>query len=160
VSVAFRALTPDDAGVLQRLHTDPDGNRFTPAHDPAEGRGQRMLDAWLGHGRRHGFAYELAVLDGEVVGVCGAQHHVWHARDVLNLYWRLDPAWWGRGLAHDLAAQALLVARVHRRTEPVIARIQPEHTASRRVAERLGLERDGTLDGRDEYGVEWVVYRD
>ena len=116
-----------------------------------------MLSEWLRHFERFAFGYELAVLDGDVIGICGARRDVWMGVDVLNLYWRLLPGVWGRGLAEPLARLALEIAAAARRDETIVARMLVQNAASARVAERAGLIRQSELDG-DAHGASWIVY--
>lgn len=63
--------------------------------------------------------------------------------ELFNLYYRLAPETWGRGIAGSVAREA--VARAHRGwpQRPIIARMQPGHDASVRTALRAGLQEVG-----------------
>lgn len=154
--IAFRPLVPGDVDAIHRLHGDPSTNLHNPSGANADlAASQAMLDEWVASAARDGIGYELAFVDGEPIGICGARLDVWRDRAVVNLYWRLLPEQQGRGLAASLATHALEVAR-RRRGEPIVARMLPGNAASRAVAERLGLERRPDLDG-EHAGVAWIV---
>lgn len=155
----FRPLDAADGELIHRLHGDPTTNEHNPFGASADrDASEAMLERWLQHWREEGFGYELAFMD-DLVGVGGARRDVWMGHAVVNLYWRLLPEYWGRGLASALAERALVVARTAPRSgdEPIVARMTPENGASARVAERLGLERMPALDG-SMAGVEWIVF--
>ncbi len=78
---------------------------------------------------------------------------------VINLYWRLLPDYWGKGLAGNLGWHALDIARsvTHLSDELIVARMLPGNAGSVRVAEKLGLTRRSDLGG-EAYGVRWILY--
>ena len=53
--------------------------------------------------------------------------------------WRLDRAFWGRGFATEAAEASVAYGLEKVGLERIISIIQPENTASRRVAEKAGL---------------------
>ncbi|MTD13739.1 GNAT family N-acetyltransferase [Nakamurella sp. YIM 132087] len=156
----FRPLTPGDAAVVHELHGDPATNRHNPfGASPDRAASAALLDGWLEHRRAYGFGYDLAVVDGQVAGICGARHDVWRSLPVLNLYWRLLPEFQGRGLAPALGRHALRMAAAAGGGTPVVARMLAGNTGSRRVAEQLGLHRRPDLDGPG-HGADWILYAD
>lgn len=138
-----------------RLHGDPRAYRWVPA-DPLTEPHQavEMLQRWCDDWRRTGVGYRLVVEGDRVVGAVGVrllEQPGWSSTPVLNLYYRLDPAVWGRGLA-SVAARAVLAVDAPRLPGvPVVARIAPGNEASLRLAEKLGFvpspwrERDGAV---------------
>lgn len=62
----------------------------------------------------------------------------------VEIGWRLDPLWWGRGLATEAARAALDHAFGAPGLDEVVSIYQPENEASGRVMQRLGMrvERD------------------
>ena len=156
----FRALSSQDAGWVHELHSDPMTNANNPfGASPDVRASEEMLASWLQHWKDHFFGYELAFEGNRLVGICGARRDLWRDMPVINLYWRLLPEYWGKGLAGDLGRHALDVAHSATRVanELIVARMQPENSASMRVAEKLGLIRRRDLDG-DESGAHWIVY--
>ncbi|MBP0453805.1 GNAT family N-acetyltransferase [Kitasatospora sp. RG8] len=147
----LRAVCADDLAELFRINTDP----RTWSHVP-EGRhrDEETTRAWIGRAVKSwesfGLGYWTARLpaDGTVVGVGGVAFQP--ASGFWNLYYRLDPAHWGRGYATELSRAAAGAARRHSPEVPVAAWIHTHNAGSRRVAARLGLadrglRRDPTL---------------
>jgi RimJ/RimL family protein N-acetyltransferase len=79
-----------------------------------------------------------------------------HHRDVLNLFYRLDPLAWGDGLATEAATAVVTWATEHVPEHPVIARVRPDNVASATVAARSGLRRAELLDAPGEDGLDWI----
>lgn len=159
-SIWFRALTRGDAALVHELHGNPLTNMYTPCGGSPDRRAsEALLESWLQHRVDHGFGYELAFEGNRLAGICGARRDIWQSKQVINLYWRLLPAYWREGLAGVLGRHALGVARsaTHVADELIVARMMPGNTDSVRVAEKLGLTRRCDLDG-EASGVNWILY--
>lgn len=112
---------------------------------------------WIASNRRrydadgHGL-WIIETLDGEFVGDCGVTWQSVNTRPVLEVGYHVSPALQGRGLATE-AAEAC-VELVARELSPALltAIVHPDNTASRRVAEKLGMTH---ID--DDRAHPWVV---
>ncbi|SDS81680.1 Protein N-acetyltransferase, RimJ/RimL family [Nocardioides scoriae] len=91
------------------------------------------LGVWVARLREADGDHPAGTLAG--VGGCSLRGD----RTAWNLYYRFDPAFWGRGYAAELARAALDAARRLRPATPVVASLLEHNTASQRLAERLGL---------------------
>ncbi len=159
-SIWFRALSSGDGASVHELHSDPMTNADNPfGASPDFRASEEMLESWLQHWKDHCFGYELAFEGNRLVGICGARRDLWRDMPVINLYWRLLPDYWGKGLAGDLGRHALDIARsaTHLADELIVARMQPGNAGSARVAEKLGLTRRSDLDG-EANGAHWILY--
>ena len=58
----------------------------------------------------------------------------------VEVGWRLDPGWWGRGLATEGGRAALEYAFKTLGLDEVVSIYEPENVASGRVMERLGMK--------------------
>jgi hypothetical protein len=76
--------------------------------------------------------------------------------DVVNLFYRFDPAVWGCGLASETASAVTGWAAQNIPGRALIARIRPQNVASQRVAIHAGLARAEHLDSLGEDGVDWI----
>ncbi|WBB76763.1 GNAT family N-acetyltransferase [Micromonospora sp. WMMD1128] len=157
----LRRPTHADVDLLHALHTDPRACAHNPSdllRDRAEA--QERFRRWDGHWRVHGFGYWVVCRDDRRLGFCGLKIMRLHERDVLNLFYRLDPAAWGDGVAGEAATAVVGWAGTHRPDLPVAARIRPANIASRRVAERAGLRHAAHLDVPGEDGLDWIFIAD
>lgn len=140
----LRAVCADDLAALFRINTDP----RTWSHVPAgRHRDEETTRAWseraVGRWESGGLGYWTArrPADGTVVGVGGVAFQP--DSGFWNLYYRLDPAHWGRGYATELSRAAIDAAHRHAPEVPVAAWIHAHNAGSRGVAARLGLTDQG-----------------
>jgi ribosomal-protein-alanine N-acetyltransferase len=159
--LVLRRPVPADVDAVWRIHRDPRAWAHNPG-DAIETRGEaeERLAAWEAHWERYAFGYWAirwaGRVDGEALGFCGIKRMELHGRPVLNLFYRLDPAAWGDGIATEAATAVVQWAD---RNEMLIARVRPENAASITVAQRAGLRRAPDLDTVGEDGLDWIFAR-
>jgi RimJ/RimL family protein N-acetyltransferase len=158
----LRLPVPSDVEVVRRIHQDP----AAVAHNPSDTLATRdaaedLLRLWLHRWQRDGVGYWMVTGhdDPAVVGFCGVKPMRLAEAAVLNLFYRFDPAAWGRGLATEAVSAVVdWVVRI-RPDQQLVARIRPGNTASVRVATKAGLVRAAELDTDGEDGPDqiWVL---
>lgn len=147
--LSLRRPDENDGRAMFRVHGDPKTNRYNPAGpDPDLAASEAALRYWLQQWQDDGFGYWAVAVppDHEVAGFGGVRRIEWRGREVLNLYYRLAPAAWGRGYATELALTAVSLVRVNLPHLPVVARTRSANLPSIRTAERAGLSRRPDLD--------------
>ncbi len=157
----LRRPTTDDLPDVFRVHGDPATQRFNPnGPDPDHAASGRRLAEWIEHWAGHGFGYWVVCAreDATVLGFGGVRLEEWARRPVLNLYYRLAPAAWGRGMATELARAAIALGRQVRPDLPVQAYTPEANIPSQRTAAAAGLVRRPDLD-RQQEGYLDVVFR-
>ncbi|MBM0236319.1 GNAT family N-acetyltransferase [Micromonospora sp. ATA32] len=157
--LSLRRPTPADIDLIHAVHRDPRACAYNPA-DLLDTRAdaEDLYRRWDEHWQRHGFGYWV-IHAGRIrsgVGFCGIKLMRLKDQDVLNLFYRLDPAAWGEGVATEAAVAVVGWASAHRPDHPVIARVRPENAASQRVAAKAGLHRAEHLDSPGEDGLDWI----
>ncbi|MGA3401117.1 MAG: GNAT family protein [Acetobacteraceae bacterium] len=98
---------------------------------------------------RHGFGPWAVELPGvcPFIGFTGLTHVAYqaHFTPAVDIGWRLDPAYWGRGLATEAATLALQDgARLD--LQQIVAITVPANLRSRAVMQRLGMRRAASDD--------------
>ncbi|WP_353858932.1 GNAT family N-acetyltransferase [Azospirillum formosense] len=135
---AFHALSQNPA-VMEHLMPLPD----RAASDAVIRRIGEHFD-------RHGFSFWAVERPGHspFIGFVGLAHVTWEApfAPAVEVGWRLDPAHWGQGLATEAAGLALAHGFDSVGLDEIVAFTVPENRRSRRVMERLGMERDAAAD--------------
>lgn len=131
-----------DLEELFALHNDPAVWQHLPAarhREVAETAAlvRAAVEGWERHGLDFWTARDPA---GTLVGIGGVRLAV---RDELpaywNLYYRLSPAFHGRGLATEIARRGVEAAHGHSPEVPVIAKLLTHNLASAATARRAGL---------------------
>jgi RimJ/RimL family protein N-acetyltransferase len=148
-----------DVGAIFTVHSDPRACLHNPSDALASREeAEQLFDRWDGHWRRFGFGYWVIRWRAAAapVGFCGVKVMRFADQQVLNLFYRLDPAVWGRGVAGEAAAAAVTSAARQHPEYPLIARVRPRNVASQRVAIRAGLIRAEHLDQPGEDGLDWI----
>jgi ribosomal-protein-alanine N-acetyltransferase len=100
--------------------------------------------------------------DPTVLGFCGVRPMRLAGAPVLNLFYRFDPAAWGRGIATEAVTAVVgWVIRI-RPDQRLVARIRPGNAGSARVAAKAGLVRAANLDTDGEDGPDqiWILPSD
>jgi RimJ/RimL family protein N-acetyltransferase len=139
----------DDAEALFAIHSDPASWRHFPSGvvtDPAAGA--VMVGASRRRFERDGLAYWSVrhAEGGRVVGRggCALPDEAIDADDTgrgwWNLYYRFDQRVVGRGYATEMGAAAIDAAHDVAPGRPVLAYLLEHNHASRRTAEKLGLQ--------------------
>jgi RimJ/RimL family protein N-acetyltransferase len=145
----LRAPQSNDLEALYALQSDPVANRFCTCATPASrSTAQTQLDAWQRHWDDHGFghwAIAEAAAPQRLIGFGGLMHRSVGGHAGLHLYYRFEPQAWGRGLASEMAIQALEMAFGPLNQSGVWAVVQPADAPSRKTLERLGLKLKGAL---------------
>lgn len=111
------------------------------------------MDAWLARQARnlgkHGCCMGAAVLKqtDEVVGVGGIQPL--EQAGIFEIGWWIWKDYWNRGLATEMGQGLVKHAFEIMRLPQVVAIVDPPNRASIRVAEKLGMRRDGVRNAHD-----------
>jgi ribosomal-protein-alanine N-acetyltransferase len=127
------------------MDTDPDV-MATLGGVRSENESRETLRSGLEHWARNGFGpWVFHVREtGETVGGAPLRRVVIEGRDEVELGYRVAAAWWGRGIATEMASALVGVARERLGLAEIVAFTLPYNVASRRVMEKVGFayERD------------------
>jgi RimJ/RimL family protein N-acetyltransferase len=77
--------------------------------------------------------------ENELIGYCGFFRQMVDGAEEIEIGYRLDPKYWGLGLATEAARAVRDHAFDDLKLDHVISLIHPENIASRRVAEKNGM---------------------
>jgi [ribosomal protein S5]-alanine N-acetyltransferase len=135
----LRPFQEEDLGRLAELMANHDFMRFSLGPYTRE-QTQAVLQKFLTWNQA-GLPSQFAVVlreNNDVLGYCGFLHHP-ELPDEVEIGYRLDPAYWNRGLITEAALAVRDYAFVGLKLPRVISLIHPENIPSRRVAEKIGL---------------------
>ncbi|MFD4142979.1 GNAT family N-acetyltransferase [Streptomyces sp. NPDC058572] len=142
--------TAADIDAILAIHSDP----AACLHNPSDaigcrGEAEELYGRWDAQWERCGYGYWAVRRVGSdtLLGFCGIKPMELNGTEILNLFYRLAPSAWGQGFAAEAATAVAAWATRNVPQLPLIARVRPANTASRRVALRAGLARAEHLDG-------------
>ncbi|MDD5443592.1 MAG: GNAT family N-acetyltransferase [Pseudomonas fluorescens] len=148
--LVYRQPLPSDVQRLFAIFGDPQTNLFNPAGPMASLEdAQRLLNHWLQQWAAEGYGWwAIARIEAphHLIGFGGVAplHYLTDRR--INLGYRFAVEAWGQGYATELGRDALVLAFETLNFPAVFGLVRPDHAASIRVLEKLGLKSFGLLD--------------
>ena len=137
----LRRVTGPDATILARLWSDPTVTRYMGGpRDFEKVRLRLEEEARAGAGRPTGWWPVVEKASGRVIGDCGLIEKDVEGHEEIELVYVFASASWGKGYATEAAAALRDYAFRHLGLHRVIALIDPDHHASARVAEKIGMQ--------------------
>ncbi len=145
----LREFDQDDLDDLAAMVADEDQMRFYPRPKTRE-----EASAWI---RRNlslyeecgfGFWFIESLPTSGFLGYCGIRPLALEGASEIEIGWHTRKTSWNQGIATEAATAARNVAFRRFALSRLVAIIHPDHIASRRVAEKIGMreERTTTLD--------------
>jgi RimJ/RimL family protein N-acetyltransferase len=146
----------DEADLATFLGDERVGRWLGGAQDAQEAR--EALGRHIAHWDAHGFGLWIARdrADESFVGRGGLNLTIVGGHGEIEVGWAITPQLWGRGLATEIGAAAIGVAREPLGVEQVVSFTLPGNASSRRVMEKLGLSAEREVE---HHGLAHVLYR-
>lgn len=138
--LSLRPFSEDDLDDLSTLMANADFMRFSLGVFSRE-QTAGFLEKIRGRDGR-GIPSQFAVIfcpDQKLIGHCGFFLQTVDDVEELEIAYRLDPSYWGQGIATEAARAVRDHAFDNLQLSRVISLIHPENTASRHVAEKNGM---------------------
>jgi RimJ/RimL family protein N-acetyltransferase len=155
----LREFGQDDLDDLAAMVADEDHMRFYPRPKTRD-----EASAWLSRNlalyKEYGFGFwvvESRATSG-FLGYCGVRPLALEAASETEIGWHTKKTSWNQGIATEAATAARDLALRRFGLSRLVAIIHPDHIASRRVAEKIGMQQERTtiLDEYDDYPA--VIY--
>ena len=166
----LRPWTEDDLGPLAAIFAEPELWRYPFGRSFTREETEGFLDRQFDHWARHGFGSWAAELKdgGPLIGYIGLAIPTWlpHVMPAVEVGWRLDPHYWGRGLATEGGRASIRFGFDALDLDRIIALVMPDNVASRRVMAKLGMvlvsttwdvERDVPLEIHEITRAAWAI---
>ena len=137
----FREMTPQDIDLMAGLLGDPDVMTYYPAPKTREEAAKWIAWSEANYAK---YGYGLWIVethDGEFLGDCGLTWQKINGESAeLEVGYHVRTDRQGAGYATEAAAACRDFARDTLKSPRLVAIIHPDNTASRRVAEKLGMQ--------------------
>ncbi|UII74121.1 GNAT family N-acetyltransferase [Pseudomonas sp. HN11] len=148
--LTYRRPQPSDVQRLFAIYGDPQTNLFNPSGPMASLEvAQRLLDHWLEQWATQGYGWwAIARVEApdDIIGFGGIAPMDYLTTRRINLGYRFAVQAWGQGYATELGREALALAFETLGLREVFGLVRPEHTASIRVLEKIGMQPFDVLD--------------
>lgn len=157
----LRRFVPADQDALFALYRDPEIRRFFPEGTLTYEETQEELEWFLnGHPEQPelGLWATLYKPTGVFIGRCGLLPWTIEGQAEVEVAYLLDKAYWGQGLATEAARGIVRYGFEQLQLPRLICLIDPDHRASRSVAEKIGMTLEKELDGIEGDGIPTLVY--
>ena len=146
----FRRLTMDDLDELYTLYQDPEIRRYFPEGVLKYEDTKEELEWHMNGHPRHpelGLWATVHKETGKFIGRCGLLP--WEIDDKLEveIAYLLDKNFWHQGLATEAAKGIMEYGFDKLSLSRLICLIDPDNTASQKVAERIGMALERKVDG-------------
>jgi RimJ/RimL family protein N-acetyltransferase len=146
----LRKPTPDDRALYHSHFTQPEVERWlrpSPLPPFSAGALDELVEGDQAHWSDHGFGPWVLIEQetGAFAGRGGLHWTVVEEAAMIELAWSIEPPLHNRGYATEMATAAIECAR-ELKIEQLVALVLPANVSSRRVAEKVGGERNGEVD--------------
>jgi len=157
----LRRLVLDDLDSLFALYADPEIRRYFPEGTLSREETREELEWFLNGHPEHpelGLWATIHRETGEFIGRCGLLPWTIEGRAEVEIAYLIDKRYWGQGLATEAAQGILQYGFEKLSLRRLICLIDPDNTASQRVAERIGMRLEKKVDGIDGDNYPTLIY--
>ena len=145
IMITLRDYTPSDATRLVSLANNQNVSRYLVDTFPYPYT-QQDAEWWIATGSTANQAITKVVqLDGEFIGSVGVAPQAGWKRHIAEIGYWLGEAYWGKGIATEALGQMTEHALSTLGYQKLFAPVLAPNTASMRVLEKCGYEREGIL---------------
>jgi ribosomal-protein-alanine N-acetyltransferase len=146
----LRHLVPDDLDELYDLYRDPEIRKYFPEGVLTREETREELEWFLNGHPQHpelGLWATIHKETGRFIGRCGLLPWEIDGKLEVEVAYLLDRNFWHQGLATEAAAGILAYAFDNLNLSRIICLVDPDHIASQRVAEKIGMTLEKKVDG-------------
>jgi [ribosomal protein S5]-alanine N-acetyltransferase len=146
----LRHLTVDDLDELFRLYRDPEIRKYFPEGVLTLAGAREELGWHIDTYEQHpqlGLWATIHKETGRFIGRCGLLPWEIDGIQEIEIAYLIDKAFWNQGLATEAAQGLLRYGFENLNLRRMICLMHPDNLASQRVAEKIGMTREGEANG-------------
>jgi len=138
--LVLREFAREDAETLAAVLSDPETMQYYPAPLTPAG-----VEEWIDRNRkryaidRHGLWAMILKSSGELIGDCGLIRHKIEGIEEVEIGYHVRRELWRQGFASEAAQACRDYGFARLSLDRLVSLIRPENLASRRVAEKIGM---------------------
>lgn len=139
----MRPFTNDDIPSFSKICANPEVMRYIGNGMPLDRETVKaQITNWISWYEQQGYGLLALTLkeNNQLIGFCGLLHQSVDGEHFIELGYRLDQAFWGKGMATEAALAIKNFAFNQLKIATLIAIIHHENTASKHVASKVGMK--------------------
>lgn len=145
----LRPTHANDFANILALRSDPDVQKYTLQGVQTRKDIQRFFDTVLPYKQKHGIGMSSVFINNtnEFIGQAGL-FHIGHydLQNEIELGFRFHKKYWNNGYATEISLELLNWAKKYLSVPEIIAFVETENIASRRVLEKIGMHYYNLVD--------------
>ena len=157
----LRHLLPDDLDRLFTLYSDPEIRRYFPEGTLTYEETKEELEWFLNGHPKHselGLWATIHKESNQFIGRCGLLPWTIEGRYEVEVAYMIAKEYWRQGLGTEAAGAILQYGFGQLGLSRLICMIDPSNSASRRVAEKIGMTLEKEIDGFEGDNKPFLIY--
>jgi ribosomal-protein-alanine N-acetyltransferase len=157
----LRHQTMMDLDALHALYSDPEITKYIPDAPRNYAETKEELEWFLNGHPKHpelGLWATIHKGTGKFIGRCGLLPWTIDGQPEVEVAYTLARGYWGQGLATEAARAILQYGFEKLNLARLICLIDPQNTASQRVAEKIGMTLEKKVAGIDGDNIPTLIY--
>ena len=157
----LRHLLPDDLDRLFTLYSDPEMRRYFPEGTLTYEETKEELEWFLNGHPKHpelGLWATIHKESNQFIGRCGLLPWTIEGQYEVEVAYMIAKEYWRQGLGTEAARAILQYGFEHLGLSRLICMIDPSNTASRGVAEKIGMTLEKEIDGFEGDNKPFLIY--
>ena len=157
----LRHLLPDDLDHLFTLYSDPEIRQYFPEGTLTYEETKEELEWFLNGHPKHpelGLWATIHKESNQFIGRCGLLPWTIEGQYEVEVAYMIAKEYWRQGLGTEAARAILQYGFEHLGLSRLICMIDPSNTASRGVAEKIGMTLEKEIDGFEGDNKPFLIY--
>lgn len=140
----LREFKIEDCQEIAPILANPRVMKFSSTGALSAAQTQEKIESFMASYAKYGFGKWAVILKetSSIIGYCGLAVEILDGQEIIEIGYRLDEPFWGKGFATEAASAALQHSFKNLKIAEIIGIVSPENVASVRVLKKLGMRCD------------------